>query len=82
MVYLVCVSSDIYSIFTALHFGTFPILGSGLHTFVLFLGPWIAKVTLAASTCTWSGLQFSGTSGVFCLEDLSGLFFSYCSINV
>jgi hypothetical protein len=28
-------------------------LGTGLHTFVLYLGPHIAKVTLAASECTY-----------------------------
>jgi len=26
-------------------------LGTGLHTFVLYLGPWIAKVTLVAEEC-------------------------------
>lgn len=26
-------------------------LGTGLHTFVLYLGPWIAKVTLVAQEC-------------------------------
>lgn len=26
-------------------------LGTGLHTFVLYLGPWIAKVTMAANEC-------------------------------
>jgi hypothetical protein len=26
-------------------------LGTGLHTFVLYLGPFIAKVTLAAQEC-------------------------------
>ncbi|KAJ1548501.1 Vacuolar membrane protease [Cladochytrium tenue] len=31
-------------------------LGTGLHTFVLFLGPYIAKVTLAAYKC--NGLDF------------------------
>jgi hypothetical protein len=28
-------------------------LGTGLHTFVLYLGPHIAKVTLAASECSY-----------------------------
>lgn len=28
-------------------------LGTGLHTFVLYLGPHIAKVTLAANECTY-----------------------------
>lgn len=26
-------------------------LGTGLHTFVLYLGPWIAKVTMIANKC-------------------------------
>lgn len=26
-------------------------LGTGLHTFVLYLGPWIAKVTMVANDC-------------------------------
>jgi len=26
-------------------------LGTGLHTFVLYLGPWIAKFTMAANEC-------------------------------
>ncbi len=28
-------------------------LGTGLHTFVLYLGPYIAKVTLAANECSY-----------------------------
>ena len=28
-------------------------LGTGLHTFVLYLGPHIAKITLAANECTY-----------------------------
>lgn len=26
-------------------------LGTGLHTFVLYLGPWMAKVTMVANDC-------------------------------
>jgi len=26
-------------------------LGTGLHTFVLYLGPWIAKVAMVAGDC-------------------------------
>lgn len=26
-------------------------LGTGLHTFVLYLGPWIAKVAMVANDC-------------------------------
>lgn len=36
------------------------ILGTGLHTFVLYLGPFIAQVTLAATECKSTDIETYG----------------------
>lgn len=41
-------------------------LGTGLHTFVLYLGPFIAKVTLAATVCGSVDFEVSGPSAFLC----------------
>lgn len=41
-------------------------LGTGLHTFVLYLGPHIAKVTLAATECNSLDFQLRGPDAFLC----------------
>ncbi|CAG8627138.1 1134_t:CDS:2, partial [Racocetra persica] len=41
-------------------------LGTGLHTFVLFLGPFIAEVTWAANTCRRLDFEISGPNRFRC----------------
>ncbi|KAI8805441.1 hypothetical protein BJ742DRAFT_820443 [Cladochytrium replicatum] len=44
-------------------------LGTGLHTFVLFLGPHIAHVTVAAYRCRSLGFEVRGTDSYTCFPD-------------
>jgi len=41
-------------------------LGTGLHTFVLYLGPYIAKATLAATECGTLDVPLSGPQAFMC----------------
>ena len=41
-------------------------LGTGLHTFVLYLGPYIAKATLAATECGTLDVALSGPQAFMC----------------
>ncbi|KAJ1867777.1 Protein kinase of the Mitotic Exit Network [Coemansia sp. RSA 989] len=43
-------------------------LGAGLHTFVLFLGPHIARVTLMAHECTSMAFAVRGSHAFKCLD--------------
>ncbi|PRP82560.1 hypothetical protein PROFUN_04865 [Planoprotostelium fungivorum] len=44
-------------------------LGTGLHTFVLYLGPFIAKVTLAAHACNSVEFSTMGPNSFLCPEN-------------
>eukprot|EP01111_Echinosteliopsis_oligospora_P016431 TRINITY_DN6832_c0_g1_i1.p1 TRINITY_DN6832_c0_g1~~TRINITY_DN6832_c0_g1_i1.p1 ORF type:complete len:405 (+),score=119.30 TRINITY_DN6832_c0_g1_i1:40-1215(+) len=44
-------------------------LGTGLHTFVLYLGPFIAKVTLAATECHSTRIATYGATSFVCPTD-------------
>lgn len=48
-------------------------LGTGLHTFVLYLGPFIAKVTMAAYECNTVDFETYGENSFLCPEDSTGL---------
>jgi hypothetical protein len=41
-------------------------LGTGLHTFVLYLGPWIAQVTMAATECKTLNFETYGPDKFLC----------------
>lgn len=41
-------------------------LGTGLHTFVLYLGPYIAKVTLAVTECDTMNVPLEGAFALVC----------------
>ncbi|CEO96365.1 VTT domain-containing protein [Plasmodiophora brassicae] len=45
-------------------------LGTGLHTFVLYLGPHIAKVTMAAEECRSLMFETAGPMAFICAEDI------------
>eukprot|EP01098_Paradermamoeba_levis_P012726 TRINITY_DN5629_c0_g1_i1.p1 TRINITY_DN5629_c0_g1~~TRINITY_DN5629_c0_g1_i1.p1 ORF type:complete len:312 (-),score=61.59 TRINITY_DN5629_c0_g1_i1:75-947(-) len=47
-------------------------LGTGLHTFVLYLGPHIASVTLTATECNTMDFETSGPNGFLCPDDVAG----------
>eukprot|EP00474_Spongospora_subterranea_P010139 CRZ10597.1 hypothetical protein [Spongospora subterranea] len=44
-------------------------LGTGLHTFVLYLGPYIAKVTMAAEECRSLNFSTTGPSAFICNQE-------------
>jgi len=44
-------------------------LGTGLHTFVLYLGPFIVKTTLAAIECGSVQFDLMGTEAFFCSDE-------------
>jgi vacuole membrane protein 1 len=44
-------------------------LGTGLHTFVLYLGPFIASATLAATECNSTNFERYGPSRFICPAD-------------
>lgn len=46
-------------------------LGTGLHTFVLYLGPFIAKVTLAATECNSVDFPLTGPQAFLCPNNVS-----------
>ena len=46
-------------------------LGTGLHTFLLYLGPYIAKVTMAAYEC--SSTEFDATADIITCPDTASL---------
>ena len=48
-------------------------LGTGLHTFVLYLGPFIAKVTLAATECNSINFDIRGENAFICKDDSNDL---------
>jgi hypothetical protein len=43
-------------------------LGTGLHTFVLYLGPYIAMATLAVTECDTMSVALSGPTALVCPE--------------
>lgn len=43
-------------------------LGTGLHTFVLYLGPFIAQATLAATECNRTDIATYGPNAFICVE--------------
>jgi membrane protein YqaA with SNARE-associated domain len=44
-------------------------LGTGLHTFVLYLGPFIAQVTLAATECKSTDIETYGPNRLLCPDE-------------
>jgi len=45
-------------------------LGTGLHTFVLYLGPWIAQVTLAGTECKSLNFDTYGPNRFLCPDNI------------
>jgi membrane protein YqaA with SNARE-associated domain len=45
-------------------------LGTGLHTFVLYLGPFVMKTTIAAGECMTTNFQMDGKDAFICPGDL------------
>jgi membrane protein YqaA with SNARE-associated domain len=45
-------------------------LGTGLHTFVLYLGPWIAQVTLAGTECKSLNFDTYGSNRFLCPDNV------------
>ncbi len=52
-------------------FRSFILLGTGLHTFVLYLGPLIAKTTIAASECNSLDFHLYGPDRFLCPPESS-----------
>jgi membrane protein YqaA with SNARE-associated domain len=59
-------------------------LGTGLHTFVLYLGPWIAQVTLAGTECRTLDFETYGPNRFLCPDNVpkNSLIPSYYDILV
>eukprot|EP01129_Flabellula_baltica_P007329 TRINITY_DN2835_c0_g1_i2.p1 TRINITY_DN2835_c0_g1~~TRINITY_DN2835_c0_g1_i2.p1 ORF type:complete len:342 (-),score=64.02 TRINITY_DN2835_c0_g1_i2:146-1171(-) len=59
-------------------------LGTGLHTFVLYLGPWIAQVTMAATECRSLYFETYGDDKFLCPEGVAqdALIPSYLEIYI